>query len=41
MPGTDLMRLRLVGHENEDVNRNYTHTELTQAAVELEEIPTV
>ena len=38
---TDLMRLRLVGHENEDVNRNYTHTEMTQAAREIEKVPSV
>ncbi len=38
---SELMRMRIVGHEDEDVSRNYTHTELEQNRIELAKIPTV
>jgi integrase len=34
-------RMRLIGHEDEAVNRGYTHTELDQAAAELAKVPSV
>lgn len=37
----EMMRMRLVGHEDENVSRNYTHTELLQAAAELAKIPSI
>lgn len=38
---SEMMRMRLVGHEDENVSRNYTHTELLQAAAEMAKIPNV
>lgn len=38
---SEMMRMRIVGHEDEDVSRGYTHTELEQAARELEKVPAV
>lgn len=35
------MRMRLVGHEDEDVSRGYTHTELNHAAAELAKVLSV
>lgn len=35
------MRMKIVGHEDEDVNRGYTHTELALAAAELAKVPDV
>jgi integrase len=37
----ELMRMRLIGHEDEDVNRGYTHTEWEQARTELAKVPSV
>lgn len=37
----EMMRMRLVGHEDEKVSRNYTHTEMIQAAQEIEKVPMV
>ncbi len=37
----EMMRMRLVGHEDEKVSRNYTHTEMVQAAQEIEKVPSV
>jgi integrase len=37
----EMMRMRLIGHEDEDVNRDYTHTEFIQAAAELAKVPSV
>lgn len=34
-------RMRLIGHEDEAVNRGYTHTELSQAAAELAKVPSI
>lgn len=36
---SEMMRMRIVGHEDEDVSRGYTHTELEQAAAELAKVP--
>lgn len=36
---SEMMRMRIVGHEDEDVSRGYTHTELAQAAAELAKVP--
>lgn len=33
------MRMQLIGHEDEDVNRGYTHTQLAQAAAALGKVP--
>lgn len=38
---SEMMRMRLIGHEDEDVSRGYTHTEIEQAAAELAKIPSV
>lgn len=38
---SEMMRMRIVGHEDEGVSRGYTHTELAQVAKELEKIPTL
>jgi len=35
----EMMRMRLVGHEDEEVSRGYTHTQLIEAANELAKIP--
>lgn len=35
----ELMRMRLVGHEDHAVNRNYTHTGLAEAAAEIAKVP--
>ena len=35
----EMMRMRIVGHEDEDISRGYTHTEFQQAARELNKIP--
>lgn len=35
----EAMRMKLIGHENEDINRGYTHTELAQAAAALGKVP--
>jgi integrase len=37
----EMMRMRLVGHEDEEVSRGYTHSELQQAAVELAKVPAI
>lgn len=37
----EMMRMRLIGHEDEDVSRGYTHTEFQQAAAELAKVPSV
>ena len=34
-------RMRLIGHEDEGVNRGYTHTELEQAAAQLAKVPAI
>lgn len=38
---SEMMRMRLIGHEDEDVSRGYTHTEIEQAAAELAKIPSI
>lgn len=38
---SEMMRMRIVGHEDEDVSRGYTHTELAAAAAELAKVPAV
>lgn len=38
---SELMKNRIVGWENLEVSRGYTHTELTQAAAELAKVPEV
>lgn len=35
------MRMQLIGHEDESVNRGYTHTQLAQAATALGKVPSV
>jgi integrase len=35
------MRMQLIGHEDERVNRGYTHTQLTQAATALGKVPSL
>lgn len=35
------MRMQLIGHEDEGVNRGYTHTEFSQAAEALAKVPAV
>ena len=35
------MRMQLIGHEDEDVNRGYTHADLSRAAAALAKIPSV
>ena len=35
------MRMQLIGHEDESVNRGYTHTQLAQAASALGKVPTI
>lgn len=36
---SELMRMRIIGHDDEDVNRGYTHTEIEDARAELSKIP--
>lgn len=38
---SEMMRMRIVGHEDEGVSRGYTHTELTRAAAEMAKVPAV
>lgn len=38
---SELMRMRIVGHENEEVSRGYTHTEFIQLAGEVAKLPSV
>lgn len=38
---SEMMRMRLIGHEDEDVSRGYTHTEIEQAAAELAKVPSI
>jgi integrase len=35
------MRMQLIGHEDEDVSRGYTHIEMEQARAELAKVPSV
>lgn len=35
------MRMQLIGHEDESVNRGYTHTQLAQAASALGKVPSI
>jgi len=37
----DLMRMRLIGHEDPKVNRKYTHTELMHAAAAMAKVPNI
>jgi integrase len=37
----EMMRMRLVGHEDEDVSRGYTHSEMQQSATEMAKVPSV
>jgi integrase len=36
---SELMRMRIVGHEDEDVSRGYTHTDIEDARTELAKVP--
>ena len=36
-----MMRMRIIGHEDEDVSDIYTHTEMVEAAAELEKVPSL
>jgi integrase len=38
---SEMVRMRIVGHENKEVSRGYTHTELVQLAAELSKVPGV
>jgi integrase len=38
---SEMMRMRIVGHEDEEVSRGYTHTELIQAATELAKVQAI
>lgn len=38
---SEMVRMRIVGHENKDVSRGYTHTELAQLSGELAKVPSV
>jgi len=37
----EMMRMRIVGHEDEEVSRAYTHTELLQLQAELAKVPSL
>jgi integrase len=36
---SEMMRMRIVGHDDEEVSRNYTHTEIEAARTELAKLP--
>lgn len=38
---SEMVRMRIVGHENKDVSRGYTHTEFAQLSGELAKVPSV
>ncbi len=38
---SELMRMRIVGHEDEAVSRNYTHTDLEDARAALAKVPAI
>ena len=37
----EAMRMQLIGHEDETINRGYTHTQLAHAAAALSKVPTL
>ena len=37
----EMMRMRLIGHEDEEVSRGYTHSEMQQAATVMAKVPAI